>query len=111
MKKFLVIYSTPEAAADMMKNVTPEEMQAGMEPWYVWAKRCGEGLVDLGSPLGNGRVVTSGGSAPSGENVAGYSMLQAEDSEAAIALVQDHPHLGWTEGCAIEVYECMPLPG
>jgi hypothetical protein len=31
-------------------------------------------------------------------------MLEAED------FLKGHPHLGWTDGCQIEIYEKLPLP-
>ena len=47
MRKYLVIYHAPAAAFEKMKDATPEQMKAGMEPWMKWAERCGDGLVDL----------------------------------------------------------------
>ena len=93
-----------------MKDATPEDMKKGMEAWMTWTERCGEGLLDIGSPLGGGLTVTEEGSSPSDKNVVGYSLLQAEDMDGAISLLQGHPHLGWAEGCEIEVHECLPLP-
>ncbi len=110
MKKFVVIYHAPVSATEQMANATPEDMKKGMEPWMAWAERCGDGLVDIGSPLGNGLTVTDSGSSPSDKGVAGYSILQADSMEGALALLQGHPHLGWAEGCEIEVHECLPLP-
>ena len=110
MKQYLVIYHAPAAAFEKMKDATPEQMKAGMEPWMKWAERCGGGLVDLGSPLGLGRKITAAGSSPSDKEVAGYSILQAENADAAHALLQGHPHLEWAEGCEIEVHEAQALP-
>ena len=110
MKKYLVLYHAPAAAFEKMKDATPEQMKAGMEPWMAWAERCGEGLVDLGAPLGVGRKITTAGNSPSDKEVVGYSILQAESAEAAQALLQGHPHLVWEEGCEIEVHECQVLP-
>ena len=56
-----------------MTNVTPEEMQKGMEPWMAWAERCGDSLVDMGAPLGGGQKLTKSGSTPSDKEVTGYS--------------------------------------
>ena len=111
MKKYLVIYCAPASAAEAMQSATPEEMQAGMEQWHEWARNCGAALVDLGMPLGNGLTISNSGSAPSKRNVAGYSMVQAEDSAAALALLQGHPHLRWLDDCEIELHESMPPPG
>lgn len=110
MKKFIVLYHAPAEAMEKMKHASPEEMQKGMEPWMVWAKRCGDGLVDIGTPLGNGQKITKSGSMASDKGVVGYSILQAENMEAAKALLEGHPHLEWTGGCEIEVYESLPLP-
>ena len=110
MKNFVVLYHAPAEAMEMMKDISPEEAKKGMEPWMAWAEKSGSGLVDLGAPLGNGQKVTKSGSAPSGGDVAGYSILQAEDMESAKKMLEGHPHLEWTDGCEIEVYEAMPLP-
>jgi len=111
MKKFMVIYHAPQSAADEMSKASPEEMEKGMEPWMEWAKKCGDKLVDLGTPLGNGKKVEKGGSSTTDSDVNGYSILQAENIDEAVSLLQDHPHLNWVEGCSIEVFESMPLPG
>ena len=111
MSKYVVVYYSPVSATEQMKDATPEDMKKGMETWMAWAERCGEGLLDIGSPLGGGLTVTDGGTSPSDKNVVGYSMLQAEDIDGALVLLQGHPHLGWAEGCEIEVQECLPVPG
>ena len=77
----------------------------------VWANQCGDALVDLGSPLGGAQRVTQSGSSQSDSNVVGYSILQAENMEAAQALLQGHPHITWNPDCEIQIHECMPLPG
>lgn len=110
MKKFIVLYVSSKGAWEGMKNVTPEDMKKGMEPWMAWAKKCGDGLVDMGTPLGNGQKVTKSGSTPSDMGIIGYSVLQAENMEAAKGLMEGHPHLEWAEGCEIEIHESMPLP-
>jgi len=110
MKKFMVIYFAPAGAMEKMAQASAEQMQEGMKPWMDWAQRCGSGLVDLGTPLGNGQKMTSSGSGASTKDVNGYSILQAEDMEGAKKMLEGHPHLGWAAGCEIEVYEMMPLP-
>ncbi len=110
MRKYVVLYHASASALEQMQHATPEEMAAGMEPWMVWAKACGDSLLDIGTPLGGGQKVTPEGSSPSDKDVVGYSVLQAEDADEALALLQGHPHLGWAEGCEIEVHESLPLP-
>ena len=108
MQKYLVLYHASAAAMQAMMDSTPEDMKAVMESWMAWAQRCGDGLVDM-SPLSGGQRMTASGSSQSGMGIVTYSVLQAENMEAAQALLADHPHLG-NAGCEIEVYETMSLP-
>lgn len=111
MTKFMVLYRAPTAAVERMSEASPEEMQEGMKAWMAWGEKCGDALVDFGTPLGSGQNVTTAGASASETGLAGYSVLQAEGMDAALALLEDHPHLGWAEGCSIEVYESLPPPG
>lgn len=111
MKKFIVIYHAPKEAAEKMANVTPEEAKKGMEPWLAWAAKVGSGMVDMGTPLGNGMKVTKLGTMPSDKEVVGYTILQAGNMEQAVEMLKGHPHLDWVDGCSIEIHESLPLPG
>ena len=91
---------------------TPEEMEKGMEGWMAWAAKCGDKLVDFGTPLAGGQKLSQdGNSQESKRQVCGYSILQANDIAEAKALLQGHPHLVWDAACEIEVHESMPTPG
>ena len=111
MKKFIVIYHAPAEASMHTNEMTPEQQAKGMEAWMTWAKKCGDKLVDLGSPLANGQSLTPNGSTASNKGVTGYSVLQTDTMEAAKALLKGHPHLGWNAACSIEVHETMAIPG
>ena len=110
MPRYVVTYHAPAAAMEKMSSSTPEDMQKGMEMWMAWARECGDGLVDMGTPLGGGQKVTASGVSPSPNGVVGFSVLQAADMDGALSLIQGHPHLGWDAGCEIEVHESLPLP-
>ncbi len=115
MKKYLVLYHapmTPEMMEQMMSR-PKEEIAKGMEAWMQWAQKCGSNLVEMGSPLMGGQVLTGdGNSTNSDKNVAGYSILQANSMDEAKALLTGHPHLGsWNPAATIEVHEFMPMPG
>ena len=109
MRKFIVHYNAPQSWAEDMKNVSPEDMQKGMDQWMVWAKSCGDNLVDMGSPLGNGRVISQSGVVGCEKGLNGYSILQAEDMDSAVAMLKDHPHIEWSAGCTIEIFESIPM--
>ena len=54
MSKFMVLYRSPVAAMEMLQSVSPEEMREGMKQFEAWMIKLGEGLVEMGSPLGAG---------------------------------------------------------
>ncbi len=110
MGDFVAIYFASPSVIEQMQHISPEDMQAGMEAWKAWADRCGDALTYPGSALMGGLRLTQTGSSPGKGDVIGYSVLQTDDMEAAAALVADHPHLGWGEGCEIEVYQAMRMP-
>lgn len=112
MKKYIVSY---HALIDLLQQTgesTPEEMEKGMEARMAWAQKCGDKLVDFGTPLANGlKLNPDGGSQKSESQVCGYSILQANSLEEASELLKEHPHLAWNSACEIEVHESMPTPG
>jgi hypothetical protein len=111
MKKFMVLYHAPDDAIKQTSKASPKEQANGMELWMQWAQKCGDKLVDLGSPLMNGvQLRPDGSSKESNKNVVGYSILQADNMEDAKALLEGHPHLGWNAECAIEIHETMKIP-
>lgn len=112
MKKFIVIYHIPPQVAASTPEPTPEALQEGMKLWMAWAEKCGDKLVDMGTPLGGGQSLKpEGASTDSNKGVMGYSILQAEDMDEAKSLMDGHPHLGWNAECEIEIHESMPIPG
>lgn len=93
--------------------MSPEEMQQSMEAWGAWmAEGTKAGwLLDPGDALGSqGKViqrdgtVTDGPFAESKELVGGYSLVEAADLDAALALAQSMPQVG-------NVIEVRPLAG
>jgi hypothetical protein len=110
MKKFIVLYLGPKAAQEQMQESSPEAAQEGMKAWMEWAQRAGDGIVDMGNPLGAGKEITATGTSDSSTGVAGYGILQADDLAGAQALLDGHPHL-MMPGASIQVYESLDLPG
>ena len=108
MAKYLVLYRSKVSAAEQMEGASPEDAQAGMEAWMQWAGKVGDAMVDMGSPLQT--VATVGGSDDSAY-IGGFSILEADSTEAAKALVDGHPHLMSPGDPSIEVLEFLPLPG
>ena len=108
MAKFMILYRSSASAREQMANATPEEAKAGMDAWMTWAGKAGRAVVDLGSPLAPGTHVGPGGAAA--DDIAGYSILQADSLRAVEAVLDGHPHLHMPGG-SIEVLELLSVPG
>jgi hypothetical protein len=107
MARFLFVY---RRGRDVGATISPEAMQQMLERWRVWI---GEGLekgwiLDSGDALTQeGRVVrremvvTDGPFVESKEIVGGYSVIQADNIEAAATLAHGCPAL--LSGGSVEV--------
>lgn len=93
-----------------MAESSPEAAQEGTKAGMEWAERAGDGIVDMGNPLGAGKEITATGTSGTSTGVAGYGILQAEDLAGAQSLLDGHPHL-MMPGAGIQVYESLDLPG
>src|SRR5271165_6066005 len=95
MKKFLVLYMANAAEFEnMMKSSTPEQQQKGTAAWMKWMGDHKASIVDGGAPLGKTKRVDSKGASDTKNDVGGYSVVQAETSDAATKIFgHDHPHL------------------
>jgi len=110
MKKFLVLYKAPTSSFEQMRKATPEQQKAGMDAWMSWSKKASGSIVDMGGPLGKSLRVTKAGASAATNDLGGFSILQAESSEALAEGLKGHPHFMTPDG-TIEVVELMPIPG
>jgi hypothetical protein len=61
--------------------------------------------------MANGTVVVDDGSAGTGTQLNGYSIVEAPDQAAAAALTEGHPFLSDRTGAfSVEIFELMPVP-
>ncbi len=107
MAKYLVLYRASLSAPEQMASGTPEQAQAGMKLWMQWAGKAGSAIVDMGSPL---RSVATLGKAGL-PLIGGFSVLEADDSDALKDLLDDHPHFRTPGDSGIEVLEFLSIPG
>ncbi len=71
---------------------TPEEGQAQMARWKKWLSDLGDAAVNPGTPLGKSQFVTANGIAPDGpEPLTGYSIVTADDMNAALEIAKACP--------------------
>lgn len=87
---------------------SPEEGAELMAKWQAWADSLGDALTVPGAPLGMSKTITADGVEDGGGSnpLVGYSILEADDMEAAIEMVQTCPH---TEIGTMEVAEIMKM--
>ena len=108
MAKFMLLYkgpATPPEAMDAQKR------NAILGAWKVWMDGVGGALADVGAPMANGHAVMDDGSSGQATELTGYSILEAENMDAAVKMVDGHPFLSDKTGkFSVEVFELMPVP-
>lgn len=100
MAHYLLLYRSDPAAMAAMPQPTPEQMEEMNAAWLGWRDRAGAAIVDFGNPTS---PVSEGADA----SVGGYSLVEAESKDAALALLAGHPHAAM--GGTIDVYEVTPF--
>ncbi|MBX2866555.1 hypothetical protein KTR10_01180 [Candidatus Kaiserbacteria bacterium] len=108
MKKFLALYNLPAEGFDAFKNMSEADQQSEKQAWTPWMEAHKDSFVDLGNPVGSNKRVTKGEVSDVRNEVGGYSIVQAEDHEAACAIFTDCPHLN-VPGAYIEVVEMTKM--
>ena len=108
MAKFLCIYREP---TEKRAKPSPEEMQAAQEAGYAWMQKFssailpgGDGLKRTGRLLKAG-LATDGPYAEAKEIIASYGVLQADNYDAALAIVRETPAAAAHSGWSIEIRE------
>jgi ribosomal protein S17 len=114
MKKFMAVFTgTPEGMAQWQALDEAERKRReaeGMKAWNEWGEKLGDTIVDQGAPLGKTKRVTADGIADIRNNLAAYTVVQAESQEAAARLFEHHPHFSIFPGDGVEIMECLPIP-
>jgi len=102
MSKFVVVYQGGQMGD------SPADQEAVMNKWMAWFGSLGSSVTDMGNPFGSSSAVRPDGShAPTTAGLSGYTILEAESLDHALAAVKDCPHLSY-DG-TIEVYEAMAM--
>ena len=108
MAKFIYVYKGP---ATDMENMSQEQAQQVMEAWKQWMQNVGEALLDVGQPMAAGSSLVDDGSDGTPVELNGYSIVEAENMDAARSLANGHPFLSEGNGnFAIDIYELLPVP-
>jgi len=94
-----------------MADMTPDQMEDVRQKWADWMEGVGTALADIGTPFGPNASLVDDGSSGTAVSLNGYSIVEADDMAAAVALADGHPFLSEGSGnYAIDIYELMPVP-
>jgi hypothetical protein len=103
MAKYLMVFYGGTMETD------PKKAEKSMATWLKWYKDLGKAVIDIGAPTQPGKIIGSSGIKTLGQNpVTGYSILQAENLDAAVALSKNCPIIA--NGGQVAVYTLMPMP-
>ena len=86
---------------------SPEAREQMMAAFGAWVASVGDHMVDPGAPLGPSQTVSSEGVSDQGPGagVGGYSVIKADDMDAAVGLVKNHPFVA--RGGSLRVSEAV----
>ncbi|MEZ5757964.1 MAG: hypothetical protein R3D86_07070 [Emcibacteraceae bacterium] len=117
MKEYLAVYtgnkqSREESGWDQLDPAKKAELEkAGMEAWYDWMKANQKSIVVSGGPLGKTKRVSRDGISDHVNELVGYIIIKANSYEEAAEKFLNHPHFSIFPGDAVEIMECLPVPG
>ena len=76
----------------------------------AWKAKHEDNILDFGAPLMGGQRVFSGGKTePSSKKITGYSRIQANSTEEALAILANHPHHNSGPDAGVELHECVSM--
>ncbi len=104
MPKFVLVYLGGDQPS------SPEEGRQHFAKYMQWLESLGEAAVSPANPLQNTTTVNPDGSITAGgsTSMSGYTVVEAESMQAALAMAQSCPFLDING--SLEVSELMPMP-
>ena len=116
MKKFMAVFTGSQTSPShakwkaMDEKKRKETEKAGMQAWMKWGEANAKSMVEHGGPLGKTKRIATDGISDISNNLAGFTIVQAESHEAAAKLFLNHPHFTIFPGDAVEIMEILPVP-
>jgi hypothetical protein len=103
MANYLLAYTGGSGMA-----LTEAEREAAMAKWGQWFQTLGPAVVNIGNPLGaSTSVEPSGSNGAAKSGLSGFSIISAEDLDAAAELAKGCPVL--EGGGKVDVYEAIAI--
>jgi hypothetical protein len=117
MPQFLAVFTGGPESHAMARwvQLTDEERTArqieGMQQWNAWVEANADAIVMLGGPLGTVIRLSDTGTAATRNTMSAFTVVSAENHEAAAAMFENHPHFSVFPGDGVDVMPVMPVPG
>ena len=107
MAKFIYLYRGP---ATPTSDLTAEQRAERMAAFGGWIEKVGPALVDVGSPFGTSVSVRDDGTEGTPGHLTGYTIVEADDLDAAKAITDGLPFLSnGTGNHAVDSFELLPM--
>jgi hypothetical protein len=114
MKRYLAVFTGSPSAMARWETLPEGERQKrqaeGVAAWKKWATDNATAIVEMGGPLSRTKLVSTGGVTDIRNNLAAFTVVQAESQDAAARLFLHHPHFTIFPGEGVEVMEVLPIP-
>ena len=102
--RFLVLCTGPGGELDR------DVARRGMVAWRGWIALNADHVVDGGAPLGPTKRVTADGVSDIRNACVAYTIVEADDHDAAARLFEKHPSFSVFPGDGVEIMPILPLP-
>ena len=103
MATYIFAFRTP-TGSDALANLDEAARAGRMQAWGDWSASIEHSVLDHGNPVASVREV---GDCGDGTRIGGYTLITAEDFDAAVALAQGCPLVG--NGGGVEVGHVVSL--
>ena len=116
MKHFMAVFTGTKEGLQRWQQrfADPKKREAeerkGMDAWKKWSDEHEDAIVEGGGPLGKTKRVTKDGIADTSNNLAAFTIVEAETPEEAAKMFLDHPHFTIFPGEAVEIMDILPIP-
>ena len=114
MSRYLAVFTGSPAAMARWETLSEPERQRrqaeGVTAWKRWAADNAASILEMGGPLSRTKQVSPSGISDIRNNLAAFTVVQAESQEAAARLFLNHPHFTIFPGEGVEVMEVLPIP-
>ena len=116
MKQFMAVFTGSREGMERWSQrfADPKKREAeerkGMDAWKKWKTDHEDAIVEEGGPLGKTKRVTKEGVKDTSNNLAAFTIVEADSQDEAAKLFIDHPHFTIFPGEAVEIMELLPIP-